>query len=98
VSVGVSNRRTVAKALVVLGFLGMGGCYTETFEKEVVIYPAKRFAYEIQLHSHTEGRGNHHDFFDFSKNEWKSVYVRMKNSDPEQPEHYAFTWAGSIAV
>ena len=76
----LSARNRVAKALVVIGLLGGNGCYTETFEKEIVIYPANRFAYEIQLHSHHEGRGNHHDFFDFSRKEWDSVYSICVNS------------------
>ena len=61
------KRNRLIKAVVVLGLLGGNGCYSETFDKEVVTYPAKRFAYEIRVHSHDEGRGNHHDLFDFTK-------------------------------
>ncbi|HJT19794.1 MAG TPA: hypothetical protein VJ746_04960 [Nitrospira sp.] len=74
------TRSRLIQLAIVLGLLGGNGCYSETFEKEVVILPAKRFAYEIQLHSHTEGRGNPHEIFDWTKQEFQSRYSICVNS------------------
>lgn len=74
------TRSRLIQLAIVLGLLGGNGCYSETFDKEVVIYPAKRFAYEIRLHSHTEGRGNPHDVFDWTKQKFESRYSICVNS------------------
>jgi len=74
------TRSRLIKVAIVLGFLSGTGCYSETFDKEIAIYPAKRFAYEIRLHSHTEGRGNPHEVFDWTKQKFQSRYSICVNS------------------
>src|SRR5437879_3863100 len=75
------TRSRVMQLVIVLGLLGGSGCYSEqTFDKEVVIRPAAQFAYEIRIHSHTEGRGNPHNLFDFTKYEWETWYSLCVNN------------------
>jgi len=70
-----SSRGTAIILIIVLGILIESGCYSKTtFDEIVVIRHGEQYAYEIRLHSRTEGRGNAHNPFDLSKYEYESNY------------------------
>jgi hypothetical protein len=74
-------RSRLTKVALVLGLLAMNGCYSKTtFDERVEIRQAERYAYKIQLHSHTEGRGNVHNLLDLRKYEYESSYSICVNS------------------
>lgn len=81
---------------VVLAVL-LGGCYWLTFDSVVTIRPGvKGFAYEIQIKSHGEGRGNPHDPFDWKVQKWDSsdwLYVhKMEGVVPASDLVYTTDW------
>ena len=82
---------------VILAVL-LGGCYRSTsFDSVVTIRPGvKGFAYEIQIKSHGEGRGNPHDLFDWKVQKWDSSYWlyvhKMEGAVPASDLVYTPYW------